>query len=78
MSARVVGERKAPRVLSFDTTPAPQVLGVRLNRVDTLPRTGVDTGLLTMVAGLLLAVGTVLVRQGRTPSPAPAGSGQPS
>jgi hypothetical protein len=70
ISARVVGVRKAPRLLSVDSKPAPQVLGVRLTREDTLPVTGVDTGLLTMIAAALLVVGTVLVRQGRAPAPA--------
>ena len=74
ISARVVGVRKAPRVLSFDSKPAPQVLALRITREDTLPRTGIDTGVLTMVGGLLLAVGAVLTRQGRAPSPAAAGT----
>lgn len=67
ISARVVGVRKAPRVQSFDTRPAPQVLALRITREDTLPRTGMGTGLLTMVAALLLVVGTVLTRTARAP-----------
>lgn len=68
MSARVVGVRKAPRVTTFDSSPATRVLALRISREDTLPRTGVDTGLLTMVAVLLLVAGTVLARQGRAPA----------
>ncbi len=65
MSARVVGVRRAPRVTTFDNSSATRVLPLRISREDTLPRTGVDTGLLTMVAVLLLVAGTVLARQDR-------------
>ncbi len=68
MSARVVGVRRALRVTTFDNKSAPRVLALRISREDTLPRTGVDTGLLTMVAVLLLVAGTVLARQGRAPT----------
>jgi len=75
ISARVVAVRRASRDLSFTAAPVPtQVLGTRLTAGETLPRTGVDTGLMTVVAILLVGIGTVLTHQGRAPSPATAGS----
>lgn len=75
ISARVVGVRRAPSVLSFGVASVPaQAVDAQLTPGGTLPRTGVDTGLLTVVAGLLLVVGTVLTRQGRSSSPAGAGT----
>lgn len=68
ISARVVGVRKAPRVTTFDNSSATRVLALRISRKDTLPRTGVETGPLTMVAVLLLVAGTVLARQGGAPA----------
>ena len=51
-----------------------QVLGVSISRGDTLPRTGVDSALLAILGISVLAVGTVLTRLGRVPSPTPVGA----
>ncbi len=60
----------AESVLASDAVqPSTQVLGVTFTSAPPLARTGLDTGVMAMVAGLLLALGSILVRLGRVPAP---------
>ena len=62
-TSSVESQRPSPQIESRPVES--QVMGVSFARSDTLPRTGDNSGLLALVGGLVLAVGTVLTRMGR-------------